>query len=223
MLGQHPHVLRGRSLLLLAAALGFALVAALTVMASKPAGAASGTVGVGDASGARIFVPASVTIEVGDTVTWNWVNGFHNVVAVDGSFNSGAAHASPGAPFAQAFTAEGDFFYYCAVHATAADANPNGIKAGKMVGEVIVQARGTGKQGVVTQTTPVATATATASPTQAATPAGTPVATVTPSAPKTGQAGLVASSDGNARIALLWVALAISMVAGARVLGQRSR
>ena len=166
-------------------------------------------------------MPSRVTVEVGDTVTWNWVNGFHNVVAVDGSFTSGAAHGTPGTPFAQTFAAEGRFYYYCAVHATAADANSNGIAAGKMVGEVIVQARGTGQPAATATKTATGAATDTATPTRTATPTATEVTTATPSAPKTGQDGLAASSDGGAR--LLSLGLAISVVATARVLSRHSR
>lgn len=80
----------------------------------------------------------------------------------------------------------------------------------------------------VSQGTPTATATATgiATSTATATPArtGTPAAisTATPSAPTTGQAGLVDDSD-NSGAAILLVVLAVAVVAGGRLLTSRRR
>ena len=205
---------RWSRVVLLPVAIGvFALVALAALTMSKPAGAAVATVGVGDGAAGLVYVPASVTIATGDMVTWNWVSGFHNVVAADGSFNSGAPHATPGSPFSNTFSAAGTFFYYCSVHATAADATDAGIAGGKMAGKVVVQAQGTG--------TPGATATATA--TRTATPVATATTAATPAAPKTGQAGLLDSSDGNAGTMLLWLGLAVVVAVGARRLSQRAR
>jgi hypothetical protein len=150
-----------------------------------------------------------VSIAVGDTVNWNWASGFHNVVAVDGSFNSGAPHGTPGAPFSQTFSAAGTFFYYCAVHSSAADATDAGIAAGDMVGKVVV-AQASGGGG--------ATATATSTTTTAPSGGGTAM----PTAPRTGQAGL-ADTSSDAAAALLLLGLASSSVLGARALTGRVR
>lgn len=73
------------------------------------------------------FIVADVTIDVGDTVTWTWVNGFHNVVSADGAFSSGPPVNSPGTTFSvtfdQAFLdanpVPGDIYvYHCEVHLT---------------------------------------------------------------------------------------------------------
>ena len=47
-----------------------------------------------DASGVR-FTPSSVTINVGDIVQWENTSGFHNILADNGSFSSGAPGGAP--------------------------------------------------------------------------------------------------------------------------------
>jgi plastocyanin len=95
-----------------AAAVLFLLAAALAV----PAGAATHDVTVRD----FVFQPADLTIEVGDTVRWSNVQGSHNVVANDGSFNSGVPSA--GWTFSHTFNSAGDFPYRCTLHGF-----PNGV------------------------------------------------------------------------------------------------
>ncbi len=225
-------------LLVVAATVGAAMLALVLTGGTTPARAANATVNVGE--GGLKYAPTNVTVAPGDTVTWTWVGGFHNVVSTSGGFNSGAAHGTPGDPYAFTFTAPGKFYYYCSVHATAADATDDGIAAGKMAGVVTVQQQGTGTPtptatatatptGTATATTTATatatsttgtTATATATPTRTATPAATVAST--PSAPKTGSAGLL-SADAGAGFALLWSTVVISMIAGARVLSRRGR
>ncbi len=76
------------------------------------------------------FIPADVSIEVGDTVRWTWVSGFHNVESGvngvhDGNFFSGAPTSVPGTTYEVTF--DSDFLaahpmpdnvypYYCVVH-----------------------------------------------------------------------------------------------------------
>lgn len=68
------------------------------------------------------------------------------------------------------------------------------------------------------------TATATPSPTASATATATATATTTasPTAPRTGQAGLVRESS-NSGAAILFVAIAVALVAGSRLLTSRDR
>src|SRR5205823_7661573 len=105
--GRRPSVRRTRTIrrLLTAAALAVPLVLA----ASAPALAAS--VSAVDFH----FVPKTVTINVGDTVTWsNNGKSPHTVTANGGSFNSG--NLNPGQSFSHTFTSAGTFAYHCQYH-----------------------------------------------------------------------------------------------------------
>ena len=76
------------------------------------------------------FVPASLTIQEGDTVVWTWVSGFHNVVSgvdeiPDGNFHSGDPVNDPGLTFEVTFDSaflkanpmpDNIYSYYCEVH-----------------------------------------------------------------------------------------------------------
>jgi plastocyanin len=75
------------------------------------------------------------TIDVGDTVLWQWTGGFHNVLAVTGSaepFNSGAPGV--GLTYSYTFTIPGIYTYYCTVHGSD---NGDGTANG-MVGTITV-------------------------------------------------------------------------------------
>jgi plastocyanin len=68
------------------------------------------------------FVPKSITVSPGDTVTWRLTgsaNIGHNVNASGGAFASGAVFTSAGAQFSHTFT-DADlgktFPYYCTTH-----------------------------------------------------------------------------------------------------------
>lgn len=71
------------------------------------------------------FTPKDLAIQVGDTVTWTWVGGIHNVSSQDGYFSSGAP---VGAPMTYSLTFDAAFLvgapisgnrydYQCDVHA----------------------------------------------------------------------------------------------------------
>lgn len=80
--------------------------------------------------GSNFYSPASITIHVGDTVTWTRVDGFHNVLADDGSFRLGDTNGNPSGSWTTAshqFNQPGTFKYHCEVHGTS------------MSGQVIVQ------------------------------------------------------------------------------------
>ncbi|MCK7593877.1 cupredoxin domain-containing protein [Pseudomarimonas salicorniae] len=77
----------------------------------------------------RRFVPQEVTISVGDTVIWRNRDGFHNIVADDGSFTSGNPNNEQFA-FEHTFDKPGIFGYHCSVH---------GAPGEGMHGKVIVQ------------------------------------------------------------------------------------
>jgi amicyanin len=61
------------------------------------------------------FSPGSVSIKVGDTVTWtNRDDQDHTVAARDGSFSSG--NMKSGESFSYKFTKAGTFSYGCSLH-----------------------------------------------------------------------------------------------------------
>ena len=77
------------------------------------------------------FTPATVTIKVGDKVTWNWAGGSHDVVSGanctdDGKFKSSMQTSGS---YEFTFTTAGTYPYYCTPHCSSAN----------MVGTVIVQ------------------------------------------------------------------------------------
>lgn len=106
---------------------------------------------------------SSLTVSVGDTVTWDWADGLpHSVTTVTApvTFDSGVLTGAD-KTFAFTFAQAGTYTYRCNVH-------PSG-----MTGTVVVEAA---------QSTATATATATASPTATAT---TPAPTTTTAPPTT--------------------------------------
>lgn len=61
------------------------------------------------------FSPATISVNKGDTVTWQNDNlTIHDVVADDGSFNSGQIAA--GGTYKYTFDTVGSFSYHCAIH-----------------------------------------------------------------------------------------------------------
>lgn len=71
-------------------------------------------VGAQGNNGANAFAPAAIEISLGTTVTWDWVNGYHNVVATDGQFDSGEAEQN--ATFEYTFDTAETVYYYCEPH-----------------------------------------------------------------------------------------------------------
>jgi plastocyanin len=79
------------------------------------------------------FQPATVTVQVGDSVTWTNQDGApHTATADDGSFDSGTL--SQGDTGSHTFDTAGTFAYHCEIH-------PN------MTGSVVVQAATAGGTG----------------------------------------------------------------------------
>jgi plastocyanin len=63
----------------------------------------------------KFFVPGSISVLAGDTVTWTNSDGFdHDVLALDGSFDSG--HISPGGQYSRVFSQPGHVAYRCTIH-----------------------------------------------------------------------------------------------------------
>ena len=79
------------------------------------------TVQVGAGENGLRFGPAAILIDPGATVVWEWTGqgGGHNVVANDGTFDSGSAVSEEGTTFEHTFedAADGDTFnYLCEPH-----------------------------------------------------------------------------------------------------------
>lgn len=85
------------------------------------------------------FSPASLTVQVGDTVVWTDTDAheIHTVTAVDGTFDSGAIQ--PGHAYSHTFTSAGTVPYYCVLHGS-----PTGDgMAGEITVEAVVATTGT--------------------------------------------------------------------------------
>ncbi|HWF29068.1 MAG TPA: cupredoxin family copper-binding protein [Mycobacterium sp.] len=88
---------------------------------SMPTASASGTAPAAPVSGNQVnidgfaFVPATLTVSAGTTVTWtNRDEEPHTVAASDGSFHSPGM--GTGATFTHTFGTAGTFDYVCSIH-----------------------------------------------------------------------------------------------------------
>jgi plastocyanin len=81
------------------------------VWAAGPASAADRTVELR----AETFAPSTVTVSEGDTVTFVWDVGFHNVAFDDGP-SSGAPVGDAGTTWARTFDAPGTYRFVCDTH-----------------------------------------------------------------------------------------------------------
>lgn len=103
------------------ALLVFTLLVAVFYATAQVANAYGGaTVGVVNFE----YQPTTVTVQVGDTVTWNNTEGFHSVDADDGTFGNAPG---TGWTFTHTFTAPGTYEYFCEIHSTASGTNMNGV------------------------------------------------------------------------------------------------
>jgi plastocyanin len=64
--------------------------------------------------GLNVFSPATVTIAAGESVTWDWVSGFHSIVSDTQAFASSPGQAS--GQYTVMFPMAGTFPYHCGVH-----------------------------------------------------------------------------------------------------------
>jgi len=101
-------------------------------------------------------------ITAGDTVTWNFIQGFHTATQCGADFSpcplSGGFDSDivdPGLTYSRTFDTAGTYWYYCALH-------PSDMKGRIIVAEATPSPTAAPTDG------------ATAAPTQAATPAGIP-------------------------------------------------
>ena len=163
--------------------LALALLSAGLVTAVRPVSAADQDVNIIDFS----FSAASVTVNVGDTVTWtNTGAAPHTSSADGGAWDSG--NLQPGGTFERTFTGAGTFAYHCNVHPT-------------MTGTVIVQAAA----GTAT-----ATATGTAAGTATTAPQAPSTGTGGASAAQTDMAAFAAIAAGAAILLTVGASFAVA-------------
>lgn len=209
------HSSMGRGVVATAAAL-LAIVFAVTGLVSghQDASAASGPVSITGLA----FAPATMNINVGDTVTWtnNEATAIQHTVTSDSGTDLNSALLSPGMSYAHTFTIAGTYAYHCNVHSF-------------MHGTVVVAAANTTTATASATTAAPTTAvptTTTAVPTTAAprTATGTAVASATAAAPATGS-GAASSTGSRAPLffGLAGVAGAVSLVAGSAAIAVRRR
>jgi plastocyanin len=110
-----------------------AILTALALAAAFPAGAFGATL----TNAGKAFGPADVSVAPGDSVTWNWSSGPHNVHVMSGpeTFDSGIKDA--GGTYTRQLTAAGTYTYQCDVHPS-------------MRGTVVVGAPAAGPAGIDT-------------------------------------------------------------------------
>jgi plastocyanin len=176
------------------------VLAAGVLAAALPALGADATVNLVDAK----FQPQTVTISVGEKVTWiNSSGGFHNVSFDDGSFRNGDP-ASSNWTAERTFTAAGSFAYHCDVHGA-----PGGVG---MSGTVVVV-----EAGATPAPTPPPAETPTPEPTSTPAPQTPPISLSALSVRRVVRAGRLRGSvrSGAGR-------LSIAVRAGKRRAGRRS-
>lgn len=88
----------------------------MVVLMAAPASAADQAV---TAQPSIQWSPDDVTIDMGDTVTWNNTGGFHNVEFNDGSFRQPAQPESSDWTAQRTFDTAGIFRYHCGFHGSA--------------------------------------------------------------------------------------------------------
>jgi plastocyanin len=93
----------------------FLVAAALVLSWLGVARGATKTVQVGPGN-ALVFSPQTVTVDVGDTVTWKWMSGPHTTTRASGSETWDSGIMATGATFSHTFTQAGTFPYVCTIH-----------------------------------------------------------------------------------------------------------
>ena len=67
------------------------------------------------------FMPSTLTVKVGDTVTWSWAGGAHTVTSgancmSDGMYGTNGTVVAVGATFTHTYTTAGTFEFFCEPH-----------------------------------------------------------------------------------------------------------
>src|SRR4051794_26882192 len=64
----------------------------------------------------KAFGPGDVTVAPGDSVTWNWNEGTHNVHVTSGPATFDSGFKGAGGPYTKQLTAPGVYAYQCDAH-----------------------------------------------------------------------------------------------------------
>ena len=198
--------------------------------------AAPNAVAVGDT--ANRFTPNTIPILIGERVTFSWASGGHRILFVEVPAIDLAIDAGTRTGTTSAFVQRGTYFYYCAIHATAALATAAHVEAtDAMVGSVVVLPQAAAPPPIIRTATSVPAAPV--APVSIATPAPTPVRTpvlepaqpasaesptparVAPLPPATGT-GADPAGDGNQRTAA-WALTASGLAIAGIALALRRR
>lgn len=127
-----------------------AVMSSLSILGAVATHAANATVQVGATTGnPDVFVPSTSSINVGDTVTWNWVGTFHSSTGTNNAtppvaWDTGVITTLPHS-YSFTFTNAGTYPYRCTVH----------VSFG-MVGTVTVASSTANQPPTVTLTNPPA-------------------------------------------------------------------
>jgi plastocyanin len=156
----------------MAGAAGVLLLATVGIP-QRPARAANIDIG---ALGSNQFAPNDVAAVVGDQVTFTNGGGTHSAVSVAGGYPP--IPLGGGQSGSWQLGAPGTVWFYCGVHATAGQANEQGLASGAMVGRIVVSQPSPTATPILPTATPSPTATLTG-PT-AAPAAATTTATMSP-------------------------------------------
>ena len=91
---------------------GLLALGLLTLLPAAPALGANATVTVAD----KTLTPAAVTIQPGESVTWSWTEGGHNVRIIEGPVKFDSGFKEAGGTYARAFASVGVYRYLCDAH-----------------------------------------------------------------------------------------------------------
>ena len=188
-----------------------ALVVGSLMLNRSEANAASASVTVG--SPTDRFTPNVSSIAVGDTVTFTWASGTHDVDFMDVTpdLNIDSTHTTG---TTSPFTTPGTYYYYCSIHATEDQATEAHVQArDAMVGKIVVS-------GTAPSPAPAAGAPPAAGSTSQAQTADTPAL----GAPSTGNGAPSPATNGDrAAFALLAIAAVLSVLTTAAVVASVRR
>jgi plastocyanin len=123
MSSHHPHHRSRRAAAIVLLVLGLAVILVVAVVATACGGGTSSSSTTAAGGGPQVvmkgfaFSPASITVKVGESVTWtNQDSATHTVTADNGEFKS--ADIAAGATYTFKFDKAGTYPYHCSIHSS---------------------------------------------------------------------------------------------------------